>query len=98
MPRFEIVNVPPSRSSVRSLPSRALPTRSARTWAICAMVRRRPRTIGRRVLRRGDRDPDVGAREHEQASSAYWTFVAVAHQCLCGKLRQTSVTVIRTSG
>src|SRR5438034_4927405 len=34
MPRFEIVNVPPSRSSARSFASRARPTRSARTPAI----------------------------------------------------------------
>src|SRR5438105_2268076 len=35
MPRFEIVNVPPSRSSARSFASRARPTRSPRTCAIC---------------------------------------------------------------
>ena len=40
MPRFEIVKVPPSRSSRRSLPSRARPTRSARAAAISAIVRR----------------------------------------------------------
>src|SRR5579884_376283 len=40
MPRFEIVNVPPSSSACLTLPSRVRETRSARTAAISAIVRR----------------------------------------------------------
>src|SRR5262249_51279269 len=40
IPRFEIVNVPPSRSPCCSLPARARSTRSARTFAISATLRR----------------------------------------------------------
>ena len=40
IPRFEIVNVPPSRSARFSLLSRARPTRSARARAISCTVRR----------------------------------------------------------
>ena len=38
MPRFEIVNVPPSRSSCFSLFSRVRPTTSARSAASCGIV------------------------------------------------------------
>src|SRR5581483_992543 len=47
MPRFEIVNVPPSRSSGRSFPPRARVTMSARRAATSVSVRRStPRTTG----------------------------------------------------
>ena len=59
------MNVPPSRSSCRSLPSRARPTRSARAAAISAIERRSRRWITGTTspCRHRDGDADVRARD-----------------------------------
>ena len=91
MPRFEIVNVPSSRSCVVSLLSRARPT-------IVAAGRR---DLGERQpldgaqdrhdepLRRGDGDADVRGRELQQrVLGVLHVHVAVAHQRLRAHLRE----------
>src|SRR5215471_14455618 len=101
MPRFEIVKVPPSRSSARSLFSRARPTRSARTPAISVNESRSaPRITGTtRPCGAATASPTfaVGCKTIaslvNSAFTSRWRISACAHTFV-----RTSVTVMRTSG
>ena len=85
MPRFEIVNVPPSRSSAAQL---AVARAADEIGAHLRDLRdRQPLRAAHdrddEPLRRGDRDADVGAREDEQrVVRELDVHVAVAHQRL----------------
>ena len=91
MPRFEIVNVPSSRSCAVSLLSRARPTTSPRAAATSASDSRSTLRMHRddEALRRGDGDPDVRGREAQQrVLGVLDVHVAVAHQRLRADLRE----------
>ena len=101
MPRFEIVKVPPSRSSACSFASRARATRSARAAAISATVRwsqpritgtRRPRSVATAMPTFADEWSST-ASSAKVALTSRWRISASAQTFV-----RTSVTVGRSSG
>src|SRR3954469_25988462 len=101
MPRFEIVKVPPSRSSARSFASRARPTRSARAPAISVSESRSaPRITGTtRPWGAETARPALALGWRRMASSVNSEFPSRWRMSACAQIFvRTSVTVMRTSG
>src|SRR5579884_1075954 len=101
MPRFEIVNVPSSKSRVVSRFSRARPTESVRAAATSASdSRSTDRSTGTtRPCGAATAIPTFAVGNLSRASSVYWTFTSRCRISACAQtFASRSVTVIRTSG